>query len=196
MANSTEFYFRFNQSTSLAHFAILGRPLLDDDLCRLVNVPSRIAVKLARDHPCSCSVHFLYRQLHRALLPRALERLAPSCYSNMSLDQIEQAQLRCSFEKEIFHCQQMEGHIQINVPQEICLSDPPSNSNPARHQRRTYLIFIGVIFALVSIYACLYRSRRAIEKVISKCALTSPSHTPPIVPTDQVQCDPISDTLL
>ena len=192
MTNSTEFYFRFNQSTSLAHFAILGRSLLDHDLCRLANVPSRIPVKLARDNPCSCTVHYLYRDLHRALFPLAIEQFAPSCYSNMSLDQIEQAQLRCSLEKRIFHCQQMEGHIQINIPQGLCLSLPPSHPTHPPHQRRTYLVFICAILAFVSIYACLYKSRRSIWKIISKYALPSPTQTPPSPPVDQVQCYPES----
>jgi hypothetical protein len=127
--NSSDFYFRFNQSTSFQRLEIVDRSLSSQDLCRISNIPSHIPIKLLYDNQCSCTVYYLYRHLRHQLLPRILQELTPLCYFNMSLNEIEQAENECSFKNKIFDCQQMEGEIQIHIPQGLCQENSKLTKN-------------------------------------------------------------------
>ncbi|CAF4920221.1 unnamed protein product, partial [Rotaria sp. Silwood2] len=83
--NSTDFYFRFNQSITLERLEILDRILTDNDLCRIVDIPAHIPIKILSNNLCSCSVFYLYRRLRHILNPLVLKDLTPLCYFNMSL---------------------------------------------------------------------------------------------------------------
>ncbi|CAF5218619.1 unnamed protein product, partial [Rotaria magnacalcarata] len=53
--NSSDFYFRFNQSTSLQRLIILDPSLSSSDFCRIANIPAHISVKLLHTYQCSCT---------------------------------------------------------------------------------------------------------------------------------------------
>jgi hypothetical protein len=152
--NSSDFYFRFNQSTSLKHFEIVDRSLSSSDLCRVANIPSHIPVKLLYDNQCSCTIYYLYRHLHHKLLLSTLKDLAPLCYSNMSFDEIEYAENECLFQNQISDCQQMEGEIQINIPQGICQDKFNTKNKPKTNS--SFVIILIILACLISSIAGIY----------------------------------------
>ncbi len=161
--NSSDFYFRFNESTSLKRLEIIDRSLSSNDLCHIANIPSHIPIKLLYDNQCSCTVYYLYRHLHRKLLPSILKDLTPLCYINMSLDEIEYAEHRCSFTTKIYDCQQMEGQIQINIPQGICQDN--FKLTKTNTKTKSSFIFILIIlgcltFSITCIYILFSKHRR------------------------------------
>jgi hypothetical protein len=168
--NSSDFYFRFNQSTSLQRLEILDRSLSSNDLCRISNIPSHIPVKLLYDNQCSCTVYYLYRHLRHKLLSSILKELTPICYFNMSLNEIEYAENECSFKNKIYDCQQMEGEIQINIPQGICKKDSKPNNNNNNSNRNSsissFFIFLSIFGCSIFCITCIYGifSRNSLPK--------------------------------
>ncbi|CAF1499236.1 unnamed protein product, partial [Adineta steineri] len=170
--NSSDFYFRFNESISLKRLEIIDRSLSSNDLCHVANIPSHIPIKLIYDNQCSCTVYYLYRYLRRKLLPSALNDLTPSCYRNMSLDEIEYVEHECSFDTKIHNCQQMEGQIQIDIPQGICennfkLNKNKNINNNQSDKKSSFSIFILILiiigcltFSVTCIYIVMSKSRR------------------------------------
>ena len=145
ITNSSDFYLRFNRSTSLQRLEILDRWLYPEDLCRIFNIPSHIPVKLPADNPCSCTVYYLYRQLVPSISK-------PLCYMNMSRNEIEFSENACAFENQIYNCQQMEGDIQINIPQGMCQYEIKSKT-----PRKNMSIYFVIIFAcLIFVITCIY----------------------------------------
>lgn len=174
--NSSDFYFRFNQSISLQRLEILDRWLSSEDLCRIFNIPSHIPVKLLSDNPCSCTVYYLYRQL----LPSIP---TPLCYMNMSRNEIESAEIACAFENQIYNCQQMEGEIQINIPQRICQNEFKSN-NP--NKNNTFIFFLIIFGCLIfGIIICIYFSSSS--NLFSKYFHPSQRQRLPIFSADSYQ---------
>ncbi len=171
--NSSDFYFRFNQSISLQRLEIVDRLLSSNDLCRISNIPSHIPVKLLYDNQCSCTVYYLYRHLHHKLLPLILKDITPICYYNMSLDEIEYAENECSFKNKIYDCQQMDGEIQINIPQGMCQTDFKSNKIDNKNSSFSSFILLLLIlscciFSIICIYILLSNKRRSFWNIFSK----------------------------
>ncbi|UJR10700.1 hypothetical protein I4U23_014893 [Adineta vaga] len=166
--NSSEFYFRFNKSISLKLLEIVDRSLSSQDLCHVANIPSHIPIKLTSDTLCSCTVYYLYRHLHRKLLQSDLNDLTPLCYRNMSLDDIEYAEHECSFDTKIHNCQQMEGQIEIDIPQGICEDNLRLNNKKQQQQQiKRKSSFKTVIFILI-LLGCLIFSITCIYVLFSK----------------------------
>ncbi|CAF1556077.1 unnamed protein product [Adineta ricciae] len=170
--NSSDFYFRFNKTISLKLLEIVDRSLSSQDLCRVVNIPSHIPMKLLPDTSCSCTVYYLYRHLHRKLLQSDLNELTPTCYRDMSLDDLEYAEHECSFETKINNCQQMEGEIQIDIPRGICennvrLMNKNNNKQQPSKKKSSFttaiflLILVGcIIFAVSCMYVLFSKDKR------------------------------------
>ncbi|CAF2765458.1 unnamed protein product [Rotaria sp. Silwood2] len=146
--NSTDFYFRFNQSITLERLEILDRILTDNDLCRIVDIPAHIPIKILSNNLCSCSVFYLYRRLRHILNPLVLKDLTPLCYFNMSLDDIEHEENKCSFNKQIHNCHQMQGEINIFIPNGMCQQNSPLTNNSQHSLSSSSLIFIFICFIL------------------------------------------------
>ncbi|CAF0896471.1 unnamed protein product [Rotaria sp. Silwood1] len=173
--NSSNYYLRFNQLTSLERIEIIDRSLSSNDFCRISNIPSHILVKLLFHNQCSCTIYYLYRHLYRKLLRNTLENLTPFCYSNMSFDDIEYTENRCSFKNKINNCQQMEGEIQMNIPQGICQENLKLNKNKSEKNLSflsliLILIIIGcLIFTITCIYILFSNNRSlSLSNFISK----------------------------
>ena len=161
--NSTDFYFRFNQTIRLEKLEIVDRMLTNEDLCRISNIPSHIPIKLSYNQKCSCSVFFLYRRLHHTLSPTVLRDLVPSCYSSLSFDQIEKEELKCSFDQEIHNCYQMQGLIDIEIPRGLCHhqgSSMTKTSNLSTNYSHSLFIFLGVVLTIVFLFLFSTQSRR------------------------------------
>lgn len=155
ITNSSDFYFRFNQSISFKLIEILDRFLSPNDFCRISNIPSHVPIKLLSDTSCSCTVYYLYRyHLDRSIL----KKITPTCYSNMSSNEIELEENECSFENKISHCQQMDGEIQINIPQGICLKDltPTKLYNNNNNKISSFIIFLILFPCLIFFITCIY----------------------------------------
>ena len=156
MINASDFYFRFNQSFQLQRLEILDRLFTDEaDLCRLIEIPSHLPVKLLSAQPCSCPVFYLYRRLRHTFKPSLLKDLVPSCYSNMSLDRLEYEEKQCSFAEHAKHCQQMQGQVTIEVPKGLCHRQTSEKSAHHSHHG-SYSSSIGVLSCLISILALIY----------------------------------------
>ena len=161
--NSSDFYFRLNQSISLQRIEIVDRSLSSHDFCRISNIPSHIPIKLLYDNECSCPIYYLYRHLRHKLIPSILKDLTPLCYLNMSLNDIEHIENECSFKSKISDCQQMEGEIQINIPYGICTTN--FELNPIKKSSILSFIFLIIIlicsiFSLTCIYVLITNNRR------------------------------------
>ncbi|CAF4724445.1 unnamed protein product [Rotaria sp. Silwood1] len=152
--NSTDFYFRFNQSITLEHLEILDRILNDNDLCRIIDIPAHIPIKLLPNNLCSCSVFYLYRRLRHTLNPLILKEITPLCYFNMSLDEIEHEENKCSFNKEIHNCHQMQGEINIYIPKGMCQQNSQLIHN--KHHNLSYLSLIFIIICFIVGLGCIY----------------------------------------
>jgi hypothetical protein len=150
--NSSDFYFRFNQSISLQRLEILDRLLSSEDFCRIFNIPLHIPVKISSDNPCSCTIYYLYRQLLPSIIP------TPLCYMNMSRNEIQSAESACKFENQIYNCQQMEGEIQINIPQGICQNELKSNISKKNTPIFFLIILGGLTFGITCIYILYFSS--------------------------------------
>jgi hypothetical protein len=157
ITNSSDFYLRFNRSTSLQRIEILDRSLFSEDLCRIFNIPSHIPVKLLPDNPCSCTVYYLYRRLIPSI-PK------PLCYMNMSRNEIEFAENACAFENQIFNCRQMEGDIQINIPQGICQYEIKPNTPRKNTPIYFFIIFACLIFVITCVYILCFLSNSKYSK--------------------------------
>lgn len=161
--NSSDFYFRFNQSTILENLEILDRFLYDQDLCRISEIPSHVPIKLIQNNPCSCSVFYLYRRLRHTMNPFVLKTITPSCYSILSLDELEYEENKCSFDKEIINCQQMQGQVEIRIPKNMCQQKLQiSSSNPHNSTSFFPIVFVltCLLFGLLCIYILSTRKRR------------------------------------
>ncbi|CAF1381530.1 unnamed protein product [Adineta steineri] len=160
--NSSDFSLRFNQSIILEQLEIVDRILTDQDLCRIIDIPSHIPVKLLNENLCSCSVFYLYRHLRHSLNPLILKDLTPLCYINLPLDEIEQEENKCLFDKQISYCHQMQKQNNIETPNGKCSKKSLVISN-TQHNSVSYLslisIFICIIFGLLSIYILKKRQR-------------------------------------
>ncbi|CAF3292890.1 unnamed protein product [Rotaria socialis] len=153
--NSSDFYFRFNQSMTLERLEIVDRILTDNDLCRIIDIPAHIPIKILRDNPCSCSIFYLYRQLRHTLNPLVLKDLTPSCYVSLSLDEVEQKENKCLLNKQINNCHQMQGEVTIYIPDGICRQNSQQiNKNRSNSSSSTSSIFILACFIIV--LACIY----------------------------------------
>ena len=154
LINASDFYFRFNQSFQLQRLEIVDRLFTDEaDLCRLVEIPSHLPVKLLSAQPCSCPVFYLYRRLRHTFKPSLLKDLVPACYSNMSLDRLESEEKRCAFAEHTRHCQQMQGQVTIELPIGLCQQPVHEKSV---HSHGSYFSSIGVLGSLIGILALLY----------------------------------------
>jgi hypothetical protein len=161
--NSSDFYFHFNQSISLERLEIVDRILYDNDLCRIIDIPAHVPVKLVPNNLCSCSVFYLYRRLRHTLNSLVLKDLTPLCYYNLSLDQIEYQEKKCLFDKQISNCHQMQGQIDIHIPNGICHQKFQLISNNRYKSSSSFsLIFIltCLILGLICIYILLTPKRR------------------------------------
>ncbi|CAF4751261.1 unnamed protein product [Rotaria socialis] len=195
--NSSDFYFRFNQSTSLQRLVILDPPLSSNDFCRIANIPAHISVKLLHTYQCSCTVYYLYRNLYRKIHPTDLRNLVPICYINMSLDDIEN---ECSFSKQIYDCQQSATEIQINIPRGICENNSRSNKNQFK-KRWTFLsvvsiliIFSSMILTATCIYILFSKNRREpLLNFISMCYYRYRRQKLPIFSADPYEELPTND---
>ncbi|CAF2955772.1 unnamed protein product [Rotaria sp. Silwood2] len=201
ITNSSNFYFRFNQSTSLERIEVIDRSLSSNDFCRISNIPSHMLVKLLFNNQCSCTVYYLYRHLYRKLHRNTLKNLTPFCYSNMSFDDIAYAENECSFKNKINDCQQMEGEIQINIPQGTCQENFPFNKNKAEKNLSLsslflILIIIGCLIFSITFICILFSNNRklSLPNFISKyfhhyrrhkLLLFSADSYEPLTPTDQ-----------
>ena len=153
--NSSDFYFRFNQSITLERLEILDRILFDNDLCRVIDIPAHIPIKILSNNLCSCSVFYLYRRLRHTLSPLALKELTPTCYFKMSLDEIEREEHHCSFSRRIHECHQMQGKVKIYIPGEMC----HRISKLVDHNRSNSSSYFSVIFILTCLligFMCIY----------------------------------------
>ncbi|CAF1158590.1 unnamed protein product [Rotaria sordida] len=164
--NSSNFYFRFNQTSSLERIEIIDRSLSSNDFCRISNIPSHILVKLLFNNQCSCTIYYLYRYVYRKLLQSTtLKDLTPFCYSNMSFDDIEYLENECLFKNKINNCQQIEGEIQINIPQGICQENLKLNQKNKLEKNlslKLILIIFGcLIFSITCIYILFSNNRRS-----------------------------------
>lgn len=159
--NSSDFYFRFDSSTNLERLEMLDRIFTNEDLCRISEIPGHLPVKLMKSNPCSCSVYYLYRQLRHTLNPLLLKELTPGCYSNLSLNDIEHEELKCQFERSISHCQEMQGRVEIHIPQGIC--QRKSKIIPSSSSSFSVIISLIVfILVLLCIYILSTSKRRMI----------------------------------
>jgi len=188
--NSSDFYFRFNQSITLERLEIVDRILYDNDLCRISQIPAHIPVKLVQNNLCSCSVFYLYRRLRHTLNPLVLKDLTPLCYFNLSLDEIEYQENKCLFNKQINNCQQMQKQIDIHIPNGICYQKFQLNSN--KHHSSTFftiiLILSCVLFGLICIYVLSTHKRRLpILKILNKFSFYSRRQKLPIFTADSYQ---------
>ncbi|CAF0811119.1 unnamed protein product [Rotaria sordida] len=161
--NSTDFYFRFNQSITLERLEILDRILTDNDLCRIIDIPAHIPIKILPNNLCSCSVLYLYRRLRHTVNPLILKDLTPWCYFNMSLDEKEYEENKCSFNKQIHNCHQMQGEINIYIPKGMCQENTQlinNNKNNKNNNNNNHsLSFLSFIFILISLIVglgCIY----------------------------------------
>ena len=160
--DSADFYFRFNRSTTLERLEIVDRIFSDNDFCRIIDIPAHIPIKLLEDNLCSCSVFYLYRRLRHTLNPLVLKGLIPLCYFNLSLDQIEREENKCSFNKRISQCHQIHQQKYILIPNQICHNKSQLIPNK-RHNSSSFLSFIFVtcfIFGLICIYLLSTHKRR------------------------------------
>lgn len=152
--NSTDFYFRFNQSIQLERLEIVDRILSDNDLCRISEIPSHIPIKVPQESLCSCSTFYLYRQLRHKLSPTELNKLLPNCYLRLSLDEIENGEHKCAFNKKIDNCRQMQGDVKVHIPNGLCQKN--ARSSKSHRYRPSLLSFIFILICLVSGIACVY----------------------------------------
>jgi hypothetical protein len=189
--NSSDFYFRFNQSINLERLEIVDRILSDNDLCRIIDIPSHIPVKLLQDNLCSCSVFYLYRRLRHTLNPLIMKDITPVCYFNLSLDEIEREENKCSFTKQTHNCQQMQGQVHIHIPNAICEKQTQLIHND-RHNSSSFfsllLILTSFIIGLICIYILSTRKRRLIIlNVFNKFSFYSRRQKLPIFTADSYQ---------
>ena len=74
----------------------------------------------------------------------------------MSLNQIESVENQCAFTNQIHNCQQMEGEIQINIPQGICQKDVKFN-HPMTSISFPSLMFVLIAFGcLIFVIICIH----------------------------------------
>ena len=191
--NSSDFYFRFDPSTNLERLEIVDRIFTDDDLCRISEIPGHLPVKLMKTNFCSCSVYYLYRQLRHILNPLILKELTPICYFNLPLDQLEHEEQRCQFEQRIQHCQQMQGRVEIHIPQGIC--QRTSIFSSAIGQRNipssSFPVIVGLI-AFIFVLFCVYilstsKRRKMIWKLFQKVFIYPRREKLPIFTADSYQ---------
>ena len=169
--NSSDFYFRFNESIKLERLEILDRTLTDQDLCRIIDIPSHLQVKLLSEQPCSCAVFYLYRRLHHTLNPSMLRDLTPFCYSNMSLDLIEYQENQCSFTEHAHRCQQLQGQLDVLLPTDRCHRTVPSLISHHPHSA-SFLSFIIIFPCLIFTLTCVY----VISSYKRRCVLSNLFH--------------------
>jgi hypothetical protein len=190
--NSSDFYFRFNQSITLERLEIVDRILYDNDLCRIVDIPSHIPVKLLQNNLCSCSVFYLYRRLRHTLNPLILKDLTPLCYFNLSLDEIENQENKCLFNKQISNCHRMQEKIDdIHIPNGICHNSFELNSKN-QHNSSSFLSFLFIltcfIFGLICIYLLSTHKRRLlILNIFNKLSFYRRRQKLPIFNADSYQ---------
>lgn len=153
--NSSDFYFRFNRSIKLERLEIVDRILTNDDLCRVVDIPSHIPIKMLRDNLCSCSVFYLYRHLRHTLNQLVLKDLTPSCYLKLPLDEIEQKENQCSFNQQIKNCHQMQGEVNIYVSNRICPKKSPLLTKKQYHTS-TSASSIFILICFITVLVCIY----------------------------------------
>jgi hypothetical protein len=170
IVNSTDFDFRFNRSIRLERVEILDRTLNDDDLCRIMNIPGHMPMKLPAEQTCSCPVFYLYRHLRHTLSPSNLKELVPACYSSMSLDQVELEQGRCAFEQRIAQCSTRDVRIRTELCQhrrQSRLGTRPSSSYlPSTLLVVCFLLATGLIYVLAT-----HRRRSFIVDMIKRSSL-------------------------
>jgi len=162
--NSSDFYLRFNQSMTLERLEIVDRILSNNDLCRIIDIPAHLPVRLLRENLCSCSVFYLYRRLRHTMNPLVLKDLTPFCYSNLSLDEIEQEETRCSFNRQIYNCHQMHKKINIHIPNGKCHTKSQSNPNNSSSSfiSLTFLLLLCFTFGIICIYILSTYKRRLV----------------------------------
>jgi hypothetical protein len=189
--NSSDFYFRFNQSTKLERLDIIDRIFDDQDLCRISDIPAHLPVKLMKNNPCSCSVFYLYRYLRHILNPLVLKDLTPLCYFNLPLDEIEQQEKKCLFDKQIHNCHQMQGRVEIHMPNGICHQKLQVKSKIKHHSSSSFsimFIVVCLIFGLICIYILSTPKRRfVIFNIINKLSFNRRRQKLPIFAADSYQ---------
>jgi len=95
----------------------------------------------------------------------------------MSLDEIEYVENECSFKNKIYNCQQMDGEIQINIPQGMCqidlkLNQINNNNSKQNSSFSSFILFLLIlsccIFSITCIYILLTNKRRSSWDIFSK----------------------------